>query len=45
MIKYWDRVEMTLVEYENLIQDHKNLVAENQMLLETIDELEENLNE
>lgn len=36
---------MTLVEYENLIQDHKNLVAENQMLLETIDELEENLNE
>lgn len=44
MIKYWDRVEMTLVEYESLIQDYNNLVDENWALHETIDELEENLN-
>jgi len=41
MIKYWDRVEMTLVEYESLMQDYNNLVNENEVLYETINQLQE----
>ena len=41
MIKYWDRVEMTLVEYESLMQDYNNLINENETLYETINKLQE----